>query len=145
MSVFLRSHFPPQLAGSLGKHRQWLAPISLSDAFLSNSYTPAFTESLTMPLATGRLCQQDNKSLLTALASCWAQPMPSLKAERKRRKYLGSACTMSIRGLRGFNFFVIVIVTFYKPVYVSVAGLLSFGMCFFSPHLYACLVFPLLE
>lgn len=51
MSVFLSSHFPPQLAGSLGKHTQWLAPISLSDAFLSdaflsNAYAPAFAESL---------------------------------------------------------------------------------------------------
>lgn len=30
------------------------------------------------------------------------------------------------------------IVTFYKPVYISVAGLLSFGMCFFSPP-FVCL------
>lgn len=46
MSVFLRSHFPPQLAGSAGKHTQWLAPITLSHAFLSESHPLAFAESL---------------------------------------------------------------------------------------------------
>lgn len=62
---------------------------------------PLLSLSMMVLLATGRLFQQANKSLLTGLASCLAQITSPLKAERKRRKYPGPACTMSIRGLAG--------------------------------------------